>query len=81
MPWSNVTNMSSLSLNLNFIKRKNSEKIRLRLKMSLVFFKVSSTVLRFKFVCFCVDRFNKSIYKPTFVFNFPKELQIPINIY
>lgn len=77
MPWSNVTNMSSLSLNLNFIKRKNTTKI----KNEPGFFKVSSTVLLFKFVCFCVDRFNKSIYKPTFVFNFPKELQIPINIY
>lgn len=65
--------MSLLSFNFNFIKRKNSEKIWLRLKMSLVFFKVLFIVLWFKFVCFCVDWFNKSIYKFIFVFNFFKE--------
>lgn len=42
MPWRIVTNKSSLSLNLNFIKRKNATKIK---NGPVFFLKVSSTVL------------------------------------
>lgn len=67
--------MSSLGLNLNFIKRK----IRLKLKMSL-FFKSFIYSLANSFAFVWTDLIRAFINLVHLFLNFPKELQIPINI-